>query len=98
MWTLGVALGLYGKWLTLRDARSIGRNTPPGRTAGWFLLWPGMDGRAFFAPERAPAPPLREWLAAIVKLALGIALLIGRLLITPKAEPERLANLPLNDE
>jgi hypothetical protein len=35
---------------------------------------------------------------ALYLLALGIALLIRRLLITPKAETERLANLPLNDE
>jgi hypothetical protein len=35
---------------------------------------------------------------ALYLLALGIAPLIGRLLTTPKAETERLANLPLNDE
>jgi len=35
---------------------------------------------------------------ALYLLALGIALLIGRLLTTPKAETERLASLPLNDE
>jgi preprotein translocase subunit Sss1 len=35
---------------------------------------------------------------ALYLLAIGIVLLLGRLLTTPKAETERLAQLPLNDE
>jgi len=35
---------------------------------------------------------------ALYLLALGIVLLVGRMLTTPKAETERMANLPLNDE
>jgi hypothetical protein len=37
-------------------------------------------------------------IVALYLLALGMALLIGRILTTPKDETERLANLPLNDE
>ena len=35
---------------------------------------------------------------ALYLLAIGIVLLLGRMLTTPKAETERLAQLPLNDE
>ena len=37
-------------------------------------------------------------IVALYLLALGLVLLVARLLTTPKAETERLANLPLNDE
>lgn len=35
---------------------------------------------------------------ALYLLALGIVLLVGRMLTTPKDETDRMANLPLNDE
>jgi predicted DCC family thiol-disulfide oxidoreductase YuxK len=60
MWGIFLALGLFAKWLTWRDARSVGCGTPVGRTLGWFLLWPGMDGRAFFAPARSTDRRVRE--------------------------------------
>ena len=75
MWALAMALGQFIKWLAWRDARRAGVATPLWRTLAWFLLWPGMDARAFFrsadSAVRAPA----EWLAALLKLALGIALI-----------------------
>lgn len=75
MWALGIGLGLAGKWLTWRDARSLGLPTPPARTLAWFLLWPGLDGRAFFARSAPPArPPVREWIRAGIQLALGLSL------------------------
>lgn len=37
-------------------------------------------------------------IVALYLLALGIVLLVGRMLTTPKEETERMANLPLNDE
>jgi predicted DCC family thiol-disulfide oxidoreductase YuxK len=60
MWTICVTLGLFGKWLTWRDARRFGLATPFGRTLAWFLLWPGMDGRAFFAPARGADRQVRK--------------------------------------
>lgn len=78
MWTLGVTLGEFGKWLTWRDARRVGLPTLVGRTLAWFLLWLGMDGRAFFDVRcKASKGSRREWLAAIFKLALGITLIWG---------------------
>jgi hypothetical protein len=35
---------------------------------------------------------------ALYLLAVGLLILVGRLLTTPKDETDRLANLPLNDE
>src|ERR1041385_774537 len=48
MWALAVVLGEFCKWVTWRDARSVGFPTSTGKTLAWFLLWPGMDGRGFF--------------------------------------------------
>lgn len=76
MWAVAVAMGLAGKWLTFQDARRQGRATPLPRTLGWFLGWPGLDGRAFFDQATAVARPGRsEWLGAVAKLLLGIALI-----------------------
>ena len=76
MWTLGVALGQFGKWLTWRDAREAGLSTPAKLSLVWFLFWPGLDGRTFFARNPiVPCPAKREWLAASIKLAFGVALI-----------------------
>ena len=37
-------------------------------------------------------------IVALYLLAVGLLILVGRLLTTPKDETDRLANLPLNDE
>ena len=75
MWMLGVSLGMAGKWISWRDARETGLATPGRLTLGWFLLWPGLDGRAFFdRTHEVDRPRPAEWLAAATKLALGVAL------------------------
>ncbi len=74
MWTLGIALGQFGKWLAWRDAQAAMQATPARLNLVWFLLWPGLDGRAFFAREvSVPSPRASEWFAAAAKLALGVA-------------------------
>ena len=73
MWTLGITLGQFGKWLMWRDARDAGLATSTKLNLVWFLLWPGLDGRALFTRQTSvPRPALTEWLAACLKLALGI--------------------------
>jgi len=85
MWTLGVTLGQFGKWLMWRDARDAGLTTSTKLNLVWFLLWPGLDGRAFFARKTTvPRPALPEWLAACLKLALGTTCIW---LIAPLALP-----------
>ena len=53
---IGVSLGMSGKWIvpgaTLREA---GLATPARLTLGWFLAWPGLDGREFFGNRAAEA-------------------------------------------
>jgi len=61
--------------LTWRDARDAGFATPAKLNLIWFLLWPGLDGRAFFNRSQIiPCPAFREWLAAAAKLAIGVGL------------------------
>jgi len=77
MWAFAFVLGEFTKWYTWRDARSAGRATPIGRTLAWFLLWPGLDARAFFDRTPAQKGNVREWFFACLKLALGVGLLWG---------------------
>jgi len=77
IWALAVVLGVFCKWIAWRDARSLGLPTPLGRTLGWFFLWPGMDGRAFFgrSADRGVHAPAGEWFSAFFKLAIGCVLI-----------------------
>lgn len=85
MWSVAVAMGLAGKWLTYRDALRHGGSGDFTRTVGWFIGWPGLDGRAFFSRTASPPRPSRaEWLAALAKLLLGVALVWS---FAPRALP-----------
>lgn len=75
MWALGITLGQFIKWLAWRDARSAGWETTAGRTLGWLFLWPGMDARSYFGHGSAEPTVIREWFAALLKLAVGVALI-----------------------
>lgn len=79
MWALAVVLGEFCKWITWRDARNLGLPTQVGKMLAWFLLWPGMDSRAFFgnvkSTDSALRVPASEWFIAVFKLTLGCALL-----------------------
>jgi hypothetical protein len=74
MWTMAIALYAGCKWLTYARVRDRG-NLPARRRLGYLLAWPGMDAEAFLARRHASvAPPTHEWLAAWLKIALGIVL------------------------
>lgn len=105
MWAIAIVLGMFFKWLSWRDARDAGLPTPLGRTLGWFLLWPGMDGRAFFGEsggrqfrEDNGTIPERAFLAvrtpATEWLAAFFKLALGCLLIW-MVGPRVLAGQPL---
>jgi hypothetical protein len=76
MWALAVAI--YGslKWLTFADCAAAA-HAPLGRTLGYLLLWPGMDAESFFATPaaRVPRPAFLEFVFAVFKTLLGVALL-----------------------
>jgi len=75
MWLLAGAIFAACKALTWWPHR---RRATVARSAGYLLLWPGMDARTFLDPARKPPPPLgREWLFAAAKTLIGVALLVG---------------------
>lgn len=72
MWTLSAAIYLGFKWWMFWLARSEGTIFTLSRALGFLFLWPGMDARAFAGESAAGAP--REWVAAVIKTALGAVL------------------------
>ncbi len=66
----------YGfKWATYRRAHRRGARPGPKSTIGYLFCWVGMDGAAFFdRSDGVPKPPASEWLLALFKTSLGLAL------------------------
>jgi alginate O-acetyltransferase complex protein AlgI len=86
MWVLAAAILFGFKWLTWR--RSGRQRAPLWRHVSYFLAWPGMDAEAFFDSRLKPAKPsVREWLVALVRLAVGITLYYGVARHMPRDEP-----------
>ncbi len=86
MWILAFAIFVGCKWLTWR------RTPVPGATllrhAGYLLAWPGLDAAAFLDSDKRPKQPgFGEWLFALAKLALGIAILFGAVRLVPEDYP-----------
>jgi len=75
MWALAVAVYASFKWLTYTSSAASAQ-APWTATAGYLLMWPGMDADAFLARSRREAVPhWNEWCWACVKLLAGIAIL-----------------------
>jgi hypothetical protein len=74
MWTLSFAIFAGLKWLTWWRARAFTSHLA-WRSAAYLLAWPGMDAEAFLISTSCVRPPLRQWLWALLKSALGIILL-----------------------
>lgn len=88
MWLLAFVIFCGCKWLTWRAART--RAVPRWRQLGYLLAWPGLDAPAFLAPgarEPVVAPSPAEWLFALGKLAVGLAVLYGLLPFVSAADP-----------
>ncbi len=63
------------KWLTLKRAVSGGARPGYIRALGYIFCWVGMDAGRFLDESRRPRMPRAgEWIAAIVKTALGCAI------------------------
>lgn len=77
MWATAFGLGAGLKWLTWADARMGGARPSLFRRLGWFLAWPGLDGRAFLN-DRVPSlqPRVLDWVLGIVQVFLGTALVV----------------------
>jgi Membrane bound O-acyl transferase family len=78
MWTLALAIYTTCKWLTW--LRTPIRHVPAWKHVAYLLAWPGMDAASFLAAghvsNRSRCRSI-EWLAATLKLMLGVALLFG---------------------
>jgi alginate O-acetyltransferase complex protein AlgI len=86
MWVLALGLGYGLKWLTWRDAISCGACPSARQALAWFVLWPGLNGRAFFASTPVKQPRLSEWSWAAASTVAG-ALLIR--VAVPPLVPEQ---------
>jgi len=76
MWLLAFSIFIACRWLTLALAIRHGARPSSFRSTAYFLAWVGMDARRFLNLRDVPRQPLRlEWLFAIAKTFLGIALI-----------------------
>jgi hypothetical protein len=75
MWLLAVAIFAGCKWQTWWQARAKGDAGNWNRSAAYFLLWPGMEAREFFAVAgKTRSTPVSAWLWGIAKALAGIVL------------------------
>jgi hypothetical protein len=76
LWTVAGAIFHGLKWITWRVARRAGLARSRWRTAAWFLLWAGLDARAWFDEARRPErPSAKEVAGALAKTGAGAALI-----------------------
>ncbi len=74
MWSLSFAIYAGFKWLTFADASAVSPTN--SRAFAYLLLWPGMDVMSFLDQSRTTnRPRLVEWVYAVIKLTLGVALI-----------------------
>ncbi|HST09233.1 MAG TPA: MBOAT family protein [Terriglobales bacterium] len=77
MWVLAIAIYASLKWASWWRSPMRTRASW-GRSLGYLLAWPGMDAESFLDPRRqAVAPGFGEWVWALAKTVLGVALLWG---------------------
>ncbi len=81
MWLLAFAIYVGCKWLTWRTTPA--RGTSLAKQFGYLLAWPGLDAPAFFHTPSVGVRPLSDWLFALAKLALGIAIVMGLFPLIP---------------
>lgn len=76
MWLLAIALFFGCKFETWFRARIEGAHSSAVRNLGYLFLWPGMDAATFLKSSTRPARPrTRDWLAALSKTLIGVALI-----------------------
>jgi len=74
VWSLALAIYAGVKWLTFASYPPPD-GTSALRIAGYLLAWPGMNAKAFWDRQtEVPRPEIGEWLFAIFKVSLGLAI------------------------
>ena len=88
MWTLAYALYAGFKWLTWWQACATGLRPDWLRSAGYLLLWPGMDARSFLndSPRHAK-PTTASWMSALSTTAVGAVLMWAVVRCVPEHDP-----------
>jgi membrane bound O-acyltransferase family protein len=87
-WIVAGAFFHGGKWIAWQDARRTRLVRSRTRAVAWFLLWPGMDARAYFDEERRPGRPgIGEWALAAAKTLVGAWLVWGLARRAPDDQP-----------
>src|SRR5262245_20864812 len=77
MWSLAFSIFAGLKWLTFA-ASEAARQATWQRSAGYLLLWTGMDAKTFFADRSIIKPArFREWLWAAGQILFGVWLVLG---------------------
>jgi alginate O-acetyltransferase complex protein AlgI len=75
MWALSFSIFAGLKWMTWWKARARVAHRA-GRSLAYLVAWPGMDAEAFLDEDMHPVKPIaQEWIWAVLKTALGVALL-----------------------
>src|SRR5205085_560075 len=93
MWLLAFALFFACKaitWVGVIETsggwrRRLRGSATMGRTAAYFVGWPGMDPVAFLRPRVTGFPPVARWIAALLRIVAGATLIWG---IVPNLPPE----------
>jgi alginate O-acetyltransferase complex protein AlgI len=88
MWA--VAIAIYGslKWLTFATSPAA-QGSGLGMSAGYLILWTGMDAEAFFGGRQPTQPPRwGEWAWAAAQAGVGFWLLVA-------AAPTLIATYPI---
>ena len=84
MWTLAIAIYVGCKWLTWQVTAT--RHVPAWKHCGYLLAWPGMDAASFLEERGSNLSHCRddEWIAAVSRLMVGVALLFGIARMVPQ--------------
>jgi hypothetical protein len=88
MWSLAFAIFCGCKWLTWWHTPT--RAVSWGRHLGYLFAWPGLDAASFLNSDCTAAvrrPTGAEWLFALGKFTLGLAILYGVTRLVPPAYP-----------
>jgi hypothetical protein len=76
MWALAGSIYFGVKWLTFADC-GLARHASWPKSLGYLLLWPGMDGNAFFGRPVSSRTQPGQWILAAAKTACGVCLIYG---------------------
>lgn len=71
MWALAISIYAGCKWLTFATS-PVARQAPFWQSAGYLLLWTGMDADSFFAKSALRQPRWSQWAWAAWQAAFGV--------------------------